>query len=120
MRHLWEVEKPYYMTEGCYHETGCHAVYKNWNTFINDWGTSDLDMNRIHRFDAYDEAERDVRDGEFVIFIYRVFQRKGYTASQEVFVSKDREQEVIDYLRPYFEQEQEIWAPFTDKQEPSK
>lgn len=112
MKHIWEIERPYYMNEGCYHESGMHETYNNWSTFMDDWGDVDLDMNRIHRFDAYDEADRDVRDGEFVVFIYRVFQRKGYCASQEVFVSKEREQEVIDYLRPYFELEQKLWAPF--------
>lgn len=120
MKHLWEANHPYRMNEGCYHEAGAHTDYQNWDTFLSEWGKgTDLGYNRIHRFDAHinnPDAGHDVPDKYFIIYIYRIAQRKAFTNSQSVLVHQDREQEVIDYLRPYFEQEVAIWSPFTDKE----
>jgi hypothetical protein len=105
------------MNEGNYFRSGDHVEYKNLDSFLRDWGHDALDIeyNRIHRFDAYDYAERNLRESEFEITFYRVIQRKGFCMSQSVIVPKERESEVIEYLRPFYEQERKIWEPFTSE-----
>lgn len=120
MKHLWEVDHPYHMNEGNYFRRGDHVNYPSWDGFLSDWGHDKLDIqaNRIHRFDAYDTPDRDIERGYFEITFYRVIQRKGFCMSQSVYVPKAREQEVIDYLRPFYEQEKAIWAPFSGEHQP--
>ena len=116
MKHLWEVEHPYYMNDGNYFRRGDHVDYRSWDGFLSDWGydSLDIELNRIHRFDASDAPDCDIEKGYFEITFYRVIQRKGFCMSQSVYVPKSREQEVIDYLLPYYAQEKAIWAPFSD------
>lgn len=54
-KHLWEVDHPYYCSEGNYFERGCHAAYSRWQDFIAEQGDCDLDMNLVFRFDCADE-----------------------------------------------------------------
>lgn len=117
MKNLWEVDHPYYCNEGSYYDNSEHYDFKSWDDFISEWGQCDLDMNRIHRFDAHIQSEdyEEIPDGFFFVTFYRIHQRKARTSSQTVCVPIEDQQKVIDYLKPYFELEQKIWAPFTEK-----
>jgi hypothetical protein len=50
-RHLWEVDHPYYCTEGNYYSNGCHSTYDSWADFVEEANGWDLDMNLLFRWD---------------------------------------------------------------------
>lgn len=41
--HLWEVDHPYYCSEGNYFSNDCHADYGSWQNFAEEEGENDVD-----------------------------------------------------------------------------
>ena len=51
LKHLWEVDHPFYCNEGNYYADGCGSECASWADFIASMGDADLDMNLLFRFD---------------------------------------------------------------------
>lgn len=111
-QHLWEVDHPYYMQEGNYCDVGQHLEYDSFDDFVSEWGEgTDIDMNRVHRFDWMpDEDAKEAGTG--TLYVYFVLQRKARLMSCECPVTAEDEPRVIGFLRPHYEREKQIWAPF--------
>ena len=110
MKHLWEVNHPYYMNEGNYYKSGEHLLYESFEDFMAEWGGADRDMNRVHRWDWRKDDEL----GYDLLSLYFVLQRKARLMSCEVKVSCQDEPAVAAYLLPFAELESRIWEPFLD------
>ena len=127
MKHLWEVSHPYYCNDGNYYSNDTHATYNSFDEFLEEFGSSDPDMNLLFRFDwkafdpdNYDEEElADLTDEDKSdkLFIYWMGQRKGLFYSSEVNVKKDDEQRVIKFLRPRLTHLMSLWTPLINKHE---
>lgn len=118
-KHLWEVDHPYYMTEGNYFSRDCHSTFKSWQDFLSEWENTDLDMNYVVRWDWLEgedwgtgEFTGDVnyRNGRLMIQI--VGQRKAALHSLEIEICRADEPSVIEWLTPRFEYAQIMWEPF--------
>lgn len=118
--HLWEIDHPYYCTEGNYFVSGTrwdevHNEYDSWSEFLEEWGDSDHDMNLVFRWDW----KRD--DGEFVeegeepepdkLHVYWVLQRKAILRSTVCVVTEADEPAVRTWLAERAKTIAAIWAP---------
>lgn len=101
MKHLWEFEHPYYMSEGCFFKGGCLEHYESFDDFLEEWGKSDADLNRIHRWDW------DAENGTLNLFY--VIQRKGYTYSVHVEVKPEDEKRIRLFLKPHAKLNKMLW-----------
>ena len=57
MKHLWEVEHPYYCNEGNYYQNGCGQEYSTFAEFMESEGDSDIDYNLLFRWDWKEDGE---------------------------------------------------------------
>ena len=118
MKHLWEVDHPYYCNEGNYYASeSVGDEFKRWQDFSDEYKDADFDMNLIFRFD-WSEAEGsytgddNYRNGELLIFW--MGQRKGLYRYTKVDVCRADEQAVIDFLRPRWEHMRLLWEPISN------
>jgi len=117
-KHLWEVNHPYYMTEGNYFQSGCHAEYKTWASFVDEFGDSDLDYNWFVRWDWLEGEDHGAgtyngddyyRHARFMLQM--IGQRKAKLLSFEVEVCRADEPAILKFLEPRWAYMQEMWQP---------
>lgn len=122
--HLWEVNHPYYATQGNYYarpDQGMHVEYSSWAEFYEDQGDSDLDMNLVYRWDwqvpdpddySYELEE----DPNFVLppetlDLFYVGQRKALLRSVSVEVRREDEPTIREWLVVRAEHMRKVWEP---------
>lgn len=115
MAHLWEADHPYYMNEGSYCQAGCHTDFECLDDFLDNWSGSDIDMNRVHRWDWREGEDWGVSDDGSDdtigrLSVYFIMQRKGYTYSCDITVRRSDEARVIDYLKPHADLNAKLWS----------
>ncbi|MBZ9894191.1 hypothetical protein LB545_07520 [Mesorhizobium sp. BR1-1-6] len=120
MKHLWEVDHPYYMNEGNYFSNGCHETYPAWDVFESQWRDADLDYNWFVRWDWLEgedsgagEFNGDVYYRNGILKLQIIGQRKSYLGSHEVSVCRADEPRVIAFLAKYWEYMKAMWEPFS-------
>ena len=114
--HLWEIDHPYYMSEGSYWSNDQHADFESLDDFLAEWSDADIHYNRVHRWDWREGADWEIEsDGSDDVIgrlsIYFIMQRKAKTYSCDVVVRRSDEPRVIDFLKPHAAQEAAIWHP---------
>ena len=126
-KHLWEIDHPYYMSEGNYFSNDCHTEYKTWAEFIDEFGDSDMDYNWFVRWDWLEgedngagEFKGDVYYRNGILKLQLIGQRKAYLGSHEVSVCRADEPRVREFLAKYWTYMQEMWEPFSVAARPSK
>ena len=118
-RHLWEIDHPYYCTEGNYYarpDQGLHTRYDSWAEFIADWGNTDPDMNLVFRWDWNRSDPQDYEPyGEEVpadtLQVFWVLQRKAILRSTECIVTEADEPAVRAWLADRAKTVAAIWEP---------
>jgi hypothetical protein len=118
MKHLWEVDHPYYANEGNYYAKigDCHQDFDTIEAFLEAEGRADIDMNLVYRWDwKIDNTEDESEDKRDRLCFYFIGQRKALARSVEVKISPgDRERVeplVKQYLMPRLRRLLELWAP---------
>jgi hypothetical protein len=119
IKHLWEVDHPYYCNLGNYFDNNCGREYACWDEFLSEFGDSDMDMNLLFRWDWKVNTDDDgtpipnadpyYRDGTLEIFW--MGQRKGIYQFSTVQVCKADEPRVIEFLRPRLMHLLSLWEP---------
>lgn len=117
VKHLWEIDHPYYCSENNYFNNTCHSSFKSWQDYLYERGEEDLDMNLIFRWDWIIEPENYnadpyYRDGLFEIFY--MGQRKGLSTSVFVEVCKNDEEKIKEFLKERWLKIKAIWEPLSD------
>lgn len=116
--HLWEVDHPYYMSEGNYYQAGCHQSYQTLDNFLSDWRDTDLDLNFVVRWDWLEgedwgagafNGDPYYRNGRLMVQF--VGQRKASLWSCEVSVCRADEPRVIEFLTPRAAYIRRLWEP---------
>lgn len=117
---LWEINHPYYCTEGNYFVPGTrwgevHSEYASWAEFLADWGGTDHDMNLVFRWDWQRADPQDYADDEEVpvdtLAVYWVLQRKAILRSTACIVTEADEPAVRAWLAERAETIAAIWEP---------
>jgi hypothetical protein len=124
---LWEVDHPYYCTEGNYYARpadGLHTEYASWAEFIADWGNTDPDMNLVFRWDWKRADPQDYEPyGEEVpadtLQVFWVLQRKAILRSTECTVTEADEPAVRAWLAERATTIRAIWEPLLDVPAPA-
>lgn len=126
MKHLWEINHPYYCSESNYFATGLQnrelmIHYKSFAEFLADWKDSDLDLNLMFRFDWSEVSE----DGEpsykgddnyrnGTLHVFWMLQRKGIFQTSTIEVCRNDEPLVIEFLRPRWSRMLRLWEGISD------
>lgn len=110
MKHLWEIDHPYYMTEGCYYSNECHSEHETWEDFFAEMGDADIDYNLVIRWDWRMGEDWGVEGKEGELLIQTFQQRKARPWSHCITGIKfTDEQKVIEYLKPHWERLKQNW-----------
>ena len=124
---LWDVDHPYYCSEGCYYVPGgrwseVHAEWVSWSAFLEEWGDVDPDYNLLFRWDwkrpdpADYELERE-RDPAFempgdTLHLYFYLQRKAKPFSHVIDVTESDQPAIRAWLSERAEHMRKLWDPF--------
>lgn len=127
MKHLWEINHPYYCAKRNYFAPGKEQPVQQFSClsdFLSAEGEMDPDLNLVFRFDWEEgttDGENDgvspyngddrYRNGKLFVFI--MGQRKGVYRWVEVSVCRADEPAVIEYLKPRWEMMQALWEPLS-------
>jgi hypothetical protein len=123
VKHLWEVDHPYYCNQGSYWAPGNNQPmqrHRSFADFIAEEGDAELDYNLVFRWDwiegaGYELPEYNGDDNyrNALLLIFFMGQRKGLYRWAEVEVCRNDEPAVIEYLRPRLEHLLSLWEPLT-------
>jgi hypothetical protein len=119
MTKLWEIDHPYYCTEGNYYKNGNHLVYDNWADFHNEWGNLDPDMNLVFRWDwqRADPADYEIEleNGEPLppdtLQVFWILQRKAILRSTACVITEADEPAVRAWLTDRAATIRAVWEP---------
>jgi hypothetical protein len=113
MKHLWEIEHPYYCNLGNYFDNNCGNEYESWADFAAEEGDSDFDMNLLFRFDwlEADPEERHWGNEEEELRLFWIGQRKGLYRFTQIKVTKADEPAVREWLQKRLDYLLELWLP---------
>jgi len=105
---LWETKHPYHCSES-------GDDFQSWQDFIDEWDDADADMNLLFRFDFLDnedyQEEWQLFEGERLIRLNYIHQRKGYVSTQTVRVRERDESAIRLWLQQRFEYLKTLWTP---------
>jgi hypothetical protein len=123
VKHLWEVDHPYYCNQGNYFATGGQETstrYKSWAEFFTEEGDCDPDYNLLFRWDWQEgelcdaaEFNGDVNYRNGVLLLFWMGQRKGLYRWSEVEVCRADEPAVREFLQSRFDYLKRVWEPLT-------
>lgn len=111
MKHLWEIDHPYYCCESNYYAPGREQPfhhYESWQEFIKENEDADFDMNLVFRFD-WKKASDDNGQSCDKLFIYWMGQRKGLYRWSEIDIQDADELAVIKFLKPRWDYLVTLW-----------
>jgi len=133
-KHLWEVDHPYYCSEGNFYKNGCHTQFGSWEEFAVPGGWKDADMigNFLYEYDddlnflfRWDWKRADPDDYKYELeadpafelpgdslLLFYMSQRKGLNMSAEVAVTEADEPAVRAWLTKKAEYMRTMWEPF--------
>lgn len=115
--HLWEIDHPYYCTEGNFYKNGLHDVFDSWAEFHATWGDMDHDLNLVFRWDWQRDNGEDLEEGETpgpdMLKVFWVLQRKAILRSTECVVTEADEPAVRAWLADRAKTIAAIWEPIT-------
>lgn len=123
MKHLWEVNHPYYCTEGNYFSNQSERQtiweFKSWGDFVAEMGNADKDYNFLFRWDWNEtdpETDKSTFNGDAYyrngkLKLFYMVQRKGFHSCSIVDVCRADELAVIEYLRAHWDYMRAMWEP---------
>lgn len=121
MKHLWEIDHPYYCTESNYFASGLdnrESKFDSWADFIAEWGDADMDYNLLFRFDWIPPKEEDIDEEEdehegHTLKIFWMGQRKGLYQWSNVQVTPEDEPAVREFLTERWQHLKKLWEPLS-------
>jgi len=101
MTKLYEVDHPYYMTEGCYYNSKNHQDFDSFDDFLEEWGDANQDLNWVIRWDWEEDKLK----------IQYFMQRKAYPFSCFIKINKSDHNRVVKFLKPFADYMKTMWEP---------
>jgi hypothetical protein len=118
VKHLWEVDHPYYGTEGNYYSAECSNNYDSWAEFAETaFCSGDPDMNMVYRWDWIswrrhpDPHLRSESADELLLFF--MLQRKAIACSASIAITDEDEPAVRAWLTERAKTITAVWEPIT-------
>ncbi len=116
MKHLWEIEHPYYCSSTNYYSNDTFRQHESWADFYEDEMDSDMDLNLVFRWDWNLPTE----DNDFYLYTLKIFfmgQRKGLFRCAAIKAQPEDEEAVKLWLQPRWEHLKKLWEPFDAQEE---
>lgn len=111
MTSLWEIDHPYYASEGNYYKAGLHNHFANWDAFAaSTFFDGDRDLNLVYRWDWRKPGHHEW-DGAETLLLFFVIQRKAVCCSAEIPVTAADEPRVRWFLEDCAQTLRQIWEP---------
>lgn len=117
---LWEIDHPYYCSESNYFAKGNeqpHFHYQTWESFMNEWGDSDMDYNFLIRWDWNEDGEYGYTGDDYyrnaILKMFWIGQRKGLYMWTTVEVCRADESDVREFLQTRWDYMKRMWEPFS-------
>lgn len=120
-KHLWEIDAPYYISEGNYYSNDCHTEFKSWGEFVSGFGDADLDYNWFVAFEwregedhglaAYN-GDDNYRHANLVLQM--IGRRKARLMSFTVWVCRADEPAILEFLKHRWDYMLRMWEPFSE------
>lgn len=116
MKHLWEIDHPYYCNDGNYYSNDTVFLHDSWQDYLSEFDLShtDMDYNLVFRWD-WKRPQGEDDWGQFMpddaLHLYHMAQRKGAFWVHIVRVKESDEDSVREYLTAYAEHMKKIWEP---------
>ncbi|MFI7042645.1 hypothetical protein ACIBI0_38710 [Microbispora rosea] len=116
MKHLWEIDHPYYCEEGNFYKTGLANQFGSWSEFTETWFyQGDHDQNLVFRWDWVSwrrHPDPSLRsDSPDVLLLFFVLQRKPILCSARIQITDDDEPAVRAWLEERAKTVAANWAP---------
>ncbi|MEU7416741.1 hypothetical protein [Streptomyces antibioticus] len=113
--HLWEVDHPYYCSEGNFFKTGQHEHFASWQDFTAETGfvDGDRDMNFLIRWD-WRKPGHHGWDGDEYLLLFFVLQRKAWLLSKQIPVTEADEPAVRAFLADCAATMRAVWEPLLE------
>lgn len=116
MTHLWEVDHPYYGTEGNYYSNDCSNRFSSWSAFTETlFYSGDRDMNLLYRWDWMSwrrHPRPDLRsDSPDELVLFFMLQRKAIACSVNIAITDEDEPAVREWLAECAKTITAIWQP---------
>jgi hypothetical protein len=105
--HLWEHHHPYYAASNYGEEH-----FESWEEMRDNWDATDGQLNLLYRWDWHRPGEDDW-EGEEILSIAFVLQRKGRVTVCLCPISAEQEDEVRAWLQARSADLAAVWAPLT-------
>lgn len=125
MKKLWEIDNPYYCSEGNYYSREPYHAYSSWKEFADTMGKSDGELNLLFRWDwqaphvdgdsdnDFDwQGDENYRDSTLKLFW--VMQRKGIFACHEISVCRADEPAIRAWLVERMRHILAFWGPLRE------
>ncbi len=98
-RKLWQIKHPYYCAEGNYFSNEMANSCDSWEEFLEEMGDADEELNLLFRWDWLEGSDNDVPNGESLLLLFYMAQRKAKCYSYRVAVTRNDEPAVRAWLR---------------------
>lgn len=108
--HLWDEDhQSYGFSELNYYSADPPRRFESFDEFLEEWGEADDDMNYVvnWRWTKY--------DGEELLTVLFILQRKGIYRPVEIEVTHDDEFRVKEYLKSKWEYIEQVWGLINGK-----
>lgn len=110
---LSQANHPYYCSESNYYSNKPAQRYETMTDFLDEFESSDVDMNLCFRWDVRDITDdNDLSTGEYSAEVFLMLQRKGIFMPCSI--NKIEESEVdrfVAYLKKHHDTIKALWIP---------
>lgn len=113
VKHLWEIDHPYYCSESNYHDREVFQHFDSWADFYAEMGDADEDYNLVFRWDWRKPNPADYEDGEDVpgdtLLVFYMQQRRGLFMPVDANVTEADEPAVREWLTKCWAHMRLLW-----------
>ena len=108
------VSHPYYCSSSNYYSNEPKQEYKTMTGFLDDFESSDIDMNLMFRWDIRNDSDDDegMKAGRYNAEVFIMLQRKGIFKPINILSVNEMEAERFKlYAKKHWDRLKEIWEP---------
>jgi len=106
----------YYCSDSSYYGLNFKTHYKTFESFYNEMGQADEDMNLVFRYDIKERSATELKEGlsKFYMEVFIVHQRKGRFVPFFIENIEESDFELInEYLSKKYLKLMNIWKPYS-------
>jgi hypothetical protein len=109
-----EYNHPYYCADNNHYNYTEYEEFKDWESFFNEYGDSDVDQNLIFRWDIENHESCVDDEIHFSLLLFMIQQRKGiFRPIKVIKIDRDDQEKINHYLSKHWSRLIDIWNPIS-------